>query len=148
MKSPIFRSRGEMLWLDDSTKVDNGKHSFWSNHSIRVRARHSSVGAPTPGRPFTGAPNGLVLLGGYRVTKYPDWNGQEVEDKPSQSSWSCSDDHSYLIEEVSINNPSPTRLHKFRRRPSVLPLRALESPRWRHSNRIHGLLPEAPLPWT
>jgi hypothetical protein len=30
---------------------------------------------------------------------------------------------------VSINSPSPVRPRKFRRRPSVLPLRALASPR-------------------
>ena len=47
---------------------------------------------------------------------------------------------------VSTENPSPTRLHKFRRRPSMLPPRALASPRWRHSNRTHGLPPEAPPP--
>jgi hypothetical protein len=47
---------------------------------------------------------------------------------------------------VSINNPSPARFHKFRRRPSMLPSRALASSRWRHSDRTHGLPPEAPLP--
>jgi hypothetical protein len=46
---------------------------------------------------------------------------------------------------VWTSNPSPTRLHRFRRRASILPSRALASPRWRHSNRTHGLPPEAPL---
>src|SRR4029077_3541101 len=43
--------------------------------------------------------------------------------------------------------PSQAHLHKFRRRASMLLSRALASPRWRHSNRTHGLPPEAPLPW-
>jgi hypothetical protein len=42
--------------------------------------------------------------------------------------------------------PSPAHLHKFRRPASMLLPRAPASPRWRHSNRTHGLPPEAPPP--
>jgi hypothetical protein len=48
---------------------------------------------------------------------------------------------------ASINNPFPSRLHKFRHRPSMLPSPVLASPRSRRSSRTHGLQREAPLPW-
>jgi hypothetical protein len=46
---------------------------------------------------------------------------------------------------TSTNNPSPVRLHKFRRQASIPLSRALASHRWRHSNRTHVLPAEAPL---
>ena len=49
---------------------------------------------------------------------------------------------------ASINNPFPARLHKFRRRPSMLPSRVLASPRLRRSSRTHGPPPAAPRLWT
>jgi hypothetical protein len=59
----------------------------------------------------------------------------------------CSLPRGYLIREISMGNPSPTRLHRFRRRAAMLPSRVLASLRWRHSNRTRGLPAEALLLW-
>src|SRR6202041_3043818 len=95
--------------------------------------------------PYGRFPNGANAGSRWPIDLLSWWIGKQMSGVWWRSAWdavvrllSCDCAFAVILPgRVSTNNPSPARLHKFRRRPSILPSHALASPHSRRSNRTH-----------